>query len=176
MNFNYKNENIDIYPLFGDLLNGKPYVFDFSSKNPKTLEYNLNDFKEFNDDIFNELKNSGMSWGIGKYLEERRNILRGSINIINEKRIYHLGLDIIVPYNSVVFCPLYGTVYKFGKETQKGNYGGYLVIKHEIKDQTFYSLYGHLKTPHKVQLGQKILAGQELGLALIHISEPTRRM
>ena len=134
MNFNYKNENIDIYPLFGDLLKGEPYVFDFSSKNPKTLEYNLNDFKEFNDDIFNELKNSGMSWGIGKYLEERRNILRGSINIINQKRIYHLGLDIIVPYNSIVFCPLDGTVYKLGKETQKGNYGGYLVIKHKIKD------------------------------------------
>ena len=55
MNFNYKNENIDVYPLFGDLLKGEPYVFDFSSKNPKTLEYNLNDFKEFNDDIFNEL-------------------------------------------------------------------------------------------------------------------------
>ena len=137
MNFNYKSEKIDIYPLFGDLLKGEPYVFDFSSKNPKTLEYNLNDFKEFNDDVFNELKNSGMSWGIGKYLEERRNILRGSINIINEKRIYHLGLDIIVPYSSVVFCPLDGNVYKLGKETQKGNYGGYLVIKHNIKDQTF---------------------------------------
>ena len=163
MNFNYKSEKINIYPLFSDLLKGEPYVFDFSSKNPKTLEYNLNDFKEFNDDIFNELKNSGMSWGIGKYLEERRNILRGSLNIINEKRIYHLGLDIIVPYSSVVFCPLDGTVYKLGKETQKGNYGGYLVIKHEIKDQTFYSLYGHLKTPLKLQLGQKILAGQELG-------------
>ena len=163
MNFNYKSEKINIYPVFSDLLKGEPYVFDFSSKNPKTLEYNLNDFKEFNDDIFNELKNSGMSWGIGKYLEERRNILRGSINIINEKRIYHLGLDIIVPYNSVVFCPLDGNIYKLGKETQKGNYGGYLVIKHEIKDQTFYSLYGHLKTPLKVQLGQELVAGQELG-------------
>ena len=163
MNFNYKSEKIDIYPLFGDLLKGEPYVFDFSSKNPKTLEYNLNDFKEFNDDIFNELKNSGMSWGIGKYLEERRNILRGSTNIINEKRIYHLGLDIIVPYSSVVFCPLDGTVYKLGKETQKGNYGGYLVLKHKIKDLIFYSLYGHLKTPHKVQLGQELVAGQELG-------------
>ena len=153
----------DIYPLFGDLLKGQPYIFDFSSKNPKTLGYNLNNFQDFNDAIFNELKNSGMKWGVGEYLEERRNILRGSVNIINEKRIYHLGLDIIVPYNSVVFCPLDGYVYKLGKETQKGNYGGYLVIKHEIKDQTFYSLYGHLKTPHKVQLGQELVAGQEIG-------------
>ena len=152
----------DIYPLFGDLLKGQAYVFDFSSKNPKTLDYNLNNFQEFNDTIFDELKNSGMKWGIGEYLEERRNILRGSINIINEKRIYHLGLDIIVPYNSIVFCPLDGYVHKLGKETQKGNYGGYLILKHKIKNQTFYSLYGHLKTPHKIQLGQKILAGQEL--------------
>ena len=129
----------DIYPLFGDLLKGEPYVFDFSSKNPKTLNYNLNNFQEFNEAIFNELKSSGMKWGIGKYLEERRNILRGSINIINEKRIYHLGLDIIVPFNSVLFCPLDGYVYKIGKETQKGNYGGYLILKHKIKNQIFYS-------------------------------------
>ena len=164
MNFNYKSEEINVYPLFGELLKGEPYVFDFSSKNPKTLDYNLNNFQEFNEDIFNELKHSGKKWGIGKYLEERKNILRGSINIINEKRIYHLGLDIIVPYNSVVFCPLDGYVHKLGKETQKGNYGGYLVLKHKIKNEIFYSLYGHLKTPHKVQLGQAVLAGQELAI------------
>ena len=164
MNFNYKLDKFDVYPLFGDLLKGEPYVFDFSSKNPKTLNYNLDNFQEFNENIFNELKNSGKKWGIGKYLEERKNILRGSINIINEKRIYHLGLDIIVPYSSVVFCPLDGYVYKLGKETQKGNYGGYLVLKHQVNNQTFYSLYGHLKTPHKVQLGEKILAGQELAV------------
>ena len=162
MNFNYKLEKFDVYPLFGDLLKGEPYVFDFSSKNPKTLEYNLNNFHDFNDAIFNELKNSDRKWGIGEYLEERKNILRGSINIINEKRIYHLGLDIIVPYNSVVFCPLEGKIHKLGKETQKGNYGGYLVLEHKINNQTFYSLYGHLKTPHKVELGEKILAGQKL--------------
>ena len=162
MNFNYKLDKFDVYPLFGDLLKGEPYVFDFSSKNPKTLNYNLDNFQEFNENIFNELKNSGKKWGIGEYLEERKNILRGSINIINEKRIYHLGLDIIVPYNSVVFCPLDGYVHKLDKETQKGNYGGYLVLKHQVNNQTFYSLYGHLKTPHKVQLGEKILAGQKL--------------
>ena len=60
MNFKSILKEVNIYPLFGDLLKGQPHVFDFSSKNPKTLEYNLNDFKEFNDDIFNELKNSGI--------------------------------------------------------------------------------------------------------------------
>ena len=124
----------------------------FHQKTLKLLIIILIIFRNFNEDIFNELKNSGKKWGIGKYLEERENILRGSINIINEKRIYHLGLDIIVPYNSVVFCPLDGYVYKLGKETQKGNYGGYLVLKHQVNNQAFYSLYGHLKTPQKVQI------------------------
>ena len=54
----------DIYPLFGELLKGDPYVFDFSSKNPKTLSYNLNNFQDFNDAIFNELKHSGMNGGL----------------------------------------------------------------------------------------------------------------
>ena len=162
MNLKSILKEVDIYSLFGDLLKGQPHIFDFSSKNPKTLDYNLNNFRDFNEDVFNELKKSGMSWGVGEYLEERKNILRGSINIINEKRIYHLGLDIIVPYNSVVFCPLDGYIHKLGKETQKGNYGGYLILKHKIKNEIFYSLYGHLKTPHKLQYGQKILAGQEL--------------
>ena len=66
MNFNYKLEKFNVYPLFGGLLKGEPYVFDFSSKNPKTLNYNLNNFQEFNENIFNELKNSGKKWGIGK--------------------------------------------------------------------------------------------------------------
>mgnify|MGYP001494538599 CR=1 FL=1 len=37
----------DILPLFGDFLKGVPYIFDFSSNNPKNLEYNLFDFEEF---------------------------------------------------------------------------------------------------------------------------------
>ena len=75
MNFKHIIKEGNIYPLFGDLLKGQPHVFDFSSKNLKTLDYNLNNFQEFNDDIFNELKHSGKKWGIGKYLEERENIL-----------------------------------------------------------------------------------------------------
>ena len=151
-----------IYPIFVDLLKGEPYIFDFSSKNPKTLDYNLKSFDEFNSAVFNELKKSGCKWGIGKYLEERKNILGHYSNIMSEERFFHLGLDIIVPYNSRVFCPLNGVVFKIGKEIQMGNYGGYIVLKHEINNENFYSLYGHLKTPHQVKLGEKLYAGDML--------------
>lgn len=152
---------IDIQPLFGDYLKGDPYIFDFSSDNPKTLDYDPMDFQQFDRMIFDELDQSNLKWGIGRYLEERKSILRDYPNIIEEKRYYHLGLDIIVPYDTPMFAPLDAEVYKTGKETQIGNYGGYIMLKHDVNGVVFYSFYGHLKTPHSVTEGEKIKAGQE---------------
>ncbi|SDQ67129.1 peptidoglycan DD-metalloendopeptidase family protein [Flagellimonas zhangzhouensis] len=152
---------VTIHPLFGDYLKGTPYIFDFSSNNPKTLEYTLFDFQQFNTMIFDELAATNHQWGIGKYLEERKTLLRAYPNIIEEKRYYHLGLDIVVPFDTPMFAPLDAEVYKTGKETTVGNYGGYIILKHNINGVVFYSLYGHLKTPHLVKVGDKIKAGQE---------------
>ncbi len=154
--------NIDIFPLFGDYLQGKPYIFDFSSNNPKSVDYSPSDFKKFNQIVFDELKQSSCQWGIGKYLEERKNILRDYPNIIEEQRYYHLGLDIIVPFDTPIFSPLNGEVFSVGKETKIGNYGGYIMLKHDVNDVVFYSFYGHLKTPHVVNVGERINAGQLL--------------
>lgn len=152
---------IKVYPLFGDYLRGKPYIFDFSSNNPKTSEYNLTDFHEFNQMIFEEMDNSSCQWGIGRYLEERKNLLRAYPNIIEEQRYYHLGLDIVAPYDTPMYCPLEAEVFKVGKEQQLGNYGGYIMLKHNINEVVFYSFYGHLKTPHTVRVGDQIKAGEE---------------
>lgn len=152
---------VQIHPLFGDFLKGKPYIFDFSSNNSKTLEYNLTDFKQFNTMIFDELEASGHQWGVGRYLEERKTLLRAYPNIIEEQRYYHLGLDIIVPYDTPMHSPLDADVHKTGKETIVGNYGGYVILKHNINRVVFYSFYGHLKTPHLVNVGDKIKAGQK---------------
>ncbi len=153
--------DIDIHPLFGDFLKGKPYIFDFSSNNPKTLAYSASNFRQFNQMVFDELEESSHKWGIGKYLEERKNLLKEYPNIIEEERYYHLGLDIVVPYDTPLFSPLDAEVYKVGKETKIGNYGGYVILKHEINEVVFYSLYGHVKTPHMVAMGDKVRAGQE---------------
>ncbi|NQZ77972.1 MAG: peptidoglycan DD-metalloendopeptidase family protein [Ekhidna sp.] len=152
---------VEIYPLFGNYLKGKPYIFDFSSNNPKTLEYDAEDFSQFNQLVFDELNNSSCQWGIGKYLEERKSLLRGYPNIIEEGRFYHLGLDIIVPYNTPMFAPLEGEVYLTGKEKQIGNYGGFIMLKHNVSGVVFYSLYGHVQTPHLFSVGEQIKAGQE---------------
>ena len=153
--------HVEIKPLFGEQLTGEPYVFDFSSQNPNTLEYNPSNFQQFQDLVFSEMTSANCTWGIGKYLEERKTILRDYPNIIQEERFYHLGLDIVVPYDTPMFSPLDATVYKVGKETQIGNYGGYIMLQHKVNGVTFYSFYGHLKTPHTVQVGQHLTAGEE---------------
>ena len=154
-------QGTDIYPLFGNRLKGAPHIFDFSSNNPKTLEYKLTDFETFDRMVFGELVEFSRHWGIGKYLEERKNILRAYPNIIEEKRYYHVGLDIIVPYDTPLHAPLDAEVCKAGKEDQVGNYGGYLLLKHEVNNVVFYSFYGHLKTPHLAGVGEMLEAGQE---------------
>ncbi len=161
MYYPFNLNDVEIYPLFGDYLEGKPYIFDFSSDNPKTLEYNTSDFNQFNQVIFGEMEKYSHKWGIGKYLEERKNILRDYPNIIEEKRYYHLGLDIIVPFNTPMYVPLDAEVYKTGKETKVGNYGGYVMLKHDINGVVFYSFYGHLKTPHLISPGDEVKAGEE---------------
>ncbi len=152
--------NIPIYPLFGDYLKGSPHIFDFSSNNPETWNYDPTNFHKFQKMVFDELHASGCHWGIGKYLEDRKSILRDYPNIIEEERFYHLGLDIIVPFNTEMFAPLDAEVYKTGKETEIGNYGGYVMLKHQVNDVNFYSFYGHIKTPHLVEPGDKLKAGQ----------------
>ncbi len=117
-------------------------------------------FEEFQELVFSELKSSGWSWGIGKYLEERSLLLRNYPQIVSEGRIYHLGLDIIVPKGYKLHAPISGVVHLTGKEEGTGNYGGYVVLKHEGADGFFYSFYGHLNSHHMVNEGHIVKQGE----------------
>ena len=153
-----------VAPLFGTALHGKPHVFDFTSANPRTLTYDPSAFPSFQDAVYGELAESGKQWGIGKYLEERRSVLRHFPQMIMEGRVYHMGLDITSLPGTPLFAPLDGEIFRVGKEEGIGNYGGFAVLRHRIGDDTFYSLYGHLCAKHLVQEGQKIVAGERFAL------------
>jgi peptidoglycan LD-endopeptidase LytH len=151
--------NVQVFPLLGNYLAGEPYVFDFSSKNSKSLKYDTLNFNIFQNQIFEEILENNASWGIGKYLEERKNILRNYPQMIREKRFYHLGLDIIVPAGVRLFAPLDSKVFFCGVESGVGNYGGNVILEHRMGDNYFYSLYGHLKPNPSLFIGQNLFAG-----------------
>ncbi len=159
MIYSLLNRHVNIFPLFGDQLQGEPYIFDLSSNNPRTLEMDPSNFDSFQQIIFDELEQSGHSWGLGRYLEERANILRHYPQMIQENRIYHLGLDIMVPADFTLYAPLDSTVYQVGKEEGSGNYGGYIILRHDLDDEPFYSFYGHLNSEHTIRVNEQLRAG-----------------
>ncbi len=152
--------NQNIFPLFGDFLQGKPAIIDLSDNNPDVSVFDTQNFIAFNRQIDEEMKKAGARWGVAKYLEKRSTILRHYPEIINEKRVFHAGLDIITPYNTPLFAPLDAEVYAIGKEKELGLYGGYICLKHRVGGAVFYSFYGHLKTPQEVEVRQEIKAGE----------------
>lgn len=90
-------------------------------------------------------------------------LLRQYPQMRSEGRIYHVGLDIIVPEGWSLFAPLDAVVHAVGKENGLGNYGGYVILKHSFDATCFYSMYGHLQAMHCVKEGQVIHAGERLG-------------
>ena len=79
-------------------------------------------------------------------------------------RRLHLGTDIWGDSLTPILSPLYGRVHSFGNNNSKGDYGATLILMHEIEDETFYTLYGHLskKSIQNIAVGDSIQCGQEI--------------
>lgn len=78
-------------------------------------------------------------------------------------RTVHLGLDIWMPAESLVFAPLDGEVHSIQNNRGERDYGPTLILEHKISEQlTFYTLYGHLSRRSLVHLypGQKVEKGE----------------
>lgn len=157
--FNILNTDTEIAPIFGDQISGKPYIFDFSESGPKN--YATTDFDKFQEQIFDEIEQNNKEWGVGLYLENRTPLLKDYHQMIDEKRVFHAGVDIMVPAEYKVYAPIDGEVYKFGIDEGLGNYGGYVIMKHALDETPFYAIYGHLNLDkYPLETGQKIKCGE----------------
>ena len=67
-----------------------------------------------------------------------------------------------MPENTEIFSPLEAEVVVSGYEDGSGNYGGRIVLRHEILGSVFYSLYGHLDPNSLLKVGTKISAGSKI--------------
>lgn len=152
-----------ISPVFtAESMQSQPYVFNFTQSNSEVtglVEKGGADFQIYTD---NAMRKAGATWGIGGYLERRDGVLKNT-HIGNQKRFYHLGVDIAFPAGTPVFSPLDGEIYKAGYSPEWGDYGNYLSTYHELNGIPFYLFYGHLKegsmkTSGSVKAGETIAA------------------
>lgn len=158
-------EGVEIFPLMGRSLSERNTLkLDFSPAN-KTLDaVDLGDTVAFNTYVFGLLKDAGKSYGIGGYFEHRAIYSRSEVfaTAVEDFRDIHLGVDIWAEAGHQVFAPLDGVIHSFQDNAGFGNYGPTIIIAHQLRGQTLYSLYGHLakKDLESLVTGQEIKKGQ----------------
>ncbi len=101
------------------------------------------------------------------WLFRKRNLYQRSTHFNNEsteERNIHLGIDLWSAAGSSVICPLDGIVHSFNNNTEIGDYGPTIILKHSIKKETFYTLYGHLslESIENLKIGMPFKKGNQL--------------
>lgn len=131
--------------------------------------------EDFNNlDVFdfkiNQLQKENSSKIIaGGYLEPRPLYTSNSYDKIGnygkESRTIHLGVDFWLPSQTPVHALFDGEVVSAVNDAGNKEYGGLVILKHQIDDFEFFTLYGHLSvtsaTQHKV--GDQIKKGNKIG-------------
>ena len=152
------SKNVKHRPVFPGL-KGDPFIADLSSNSPLLRGMDVRDQKEMQR-VLEEKMGSEYCWGVSPYLERRDTLLGDCPQMAAEKRYIHLGLDVIVSLGTPLHAPLRATVAESGYETGEGNYGGYVLLKHESSCfETFYSFYGHLCKDSLPAANKKFSAG-----------------
>jgi murein DD-endopeptidase MepM/ murein hydrolase activator NlpD len=157
----YNILNEDIYPIFKDQVSGLPHYIDFVSSVADNLDLTL-PIEKSTELLFNEVKKNKKQWGFSGYFEDRSKVLKGT-PIYDDGRVYHLGIDLFVSVGTKLHAPLEGRVVVSEYEEGISNYGGLIVLKHDINETTFYSLYGHLNKDFLPKIGQIIKKGEVFG-------------
>jgi murein DD-endopeptidase MepM/ murein hydrolase activator NlpD len=82
-----------------------------------------------------------------------------------DKRNIHLGIDFWCEAGTAVLAILEGEVHSFNNNTNHGDYGPTVLLKHTFDDVVFYTLYGHLSMASiaELELGQQVARGQKIG-------------
>lgn len=141
---------------------------NFTATNASLTPELLGDVNLFSTYIQQTLASANCKYGIGGYNEDR--VLYkvhkhfNSTNI-DEARTIHLGIDIWADEGKAIFAPLGGMVHSFAFNNNLGDYGGTIILQHQLDTISFHTLYGHLslKSIQNLTVGQYINRGNAIG-------------
>ncbi len=83
-----------------------------------------------------------------------------------ERRNIHLGVDFWLPENTPVHALLEGEVVCVTNDAYPKGYGGLLILKHQVADFHFYTLYGHntVQSVQKHAIGSRVKKGAQIAV------------
>lgn len=103
----------------------------------------------------------------GGYLEKRALYTSDIYEAENssEKRNIHLGVDFWLPEKTAVHSILEGKIVCAIHQKDLKGYGGFIILKHQINQVEFYTLYGHLskESTLKHSIGNILKVGDNIG-------------
>lgn len=144
----------------------KLLLMNFTADNTALTDNVLENIELFSAYVEKQLIEAGTRYGIGGY-NEHRTVYRVSKVFDGDKkgeepRRLHLGVDIWGRAGTPVMAPMDGTVHSFAFNDRFGDYGATIILLHQLKEITFFSLYGHLSLSSldTIEEGKKIKKGQ----------------
>ncbi|MGB1268352.1 MAG: peptidoglycan DD-metalloendopeptidase family protein [Flavobacteriaceae bacterium] len=162
----FSHESIHVISGVEDISNYAP--LDLSINNTALQNFNITDANAFEGYIKSKLNAAKATVAYGGY-NETRAIYSRSAHFYTEnkfeERNIHLGLDLWCDANTPVLAALEGTVHSFKNNTNFGDYGPTIILKHHIQDMSFYALYGHLslESLKDIKVGDKVAKGDVVG-------------
>lgn len=120
-------------------------ALDFTKENTLITKEIIESSVSQADFVFDQIRNARARVGVGGYLEHRKLYQRGSIFDNNaDPRNIHLGIDLWIEAGTAVFAPFDGEVFSLKDNKGTGDYGPTIILKHQLEETVFYTLYGHL--------------------------------
>ncbi|MEP6929983.1 MAG: peptidoglycan DD-metalloendopeptidase family protein, partial [Flavobacterium sp.] len=109
----------------------------------KNKPVNASEFEIFISDC---LKKNNAEIAFGGYIEGRNLYQRSSIfkDGASPERNIHIGLDLWGKVGTTIIAPLDGKIHSFKNNIGIGDYGPTIIMEHEVENEKFYTLYGHL--------------------------------
>ncbi|MDG1730145.1 MAG: peptidoglycan DD-metalloendopeptidase family protein [Algibacter sp.] len=162
-------KNISSDPLRvmdGSISNAKYIPIDLSESSQTLNTVDLSSSTKLGVFVNNHIKKHDALVAYGGYLEVR-NIYKRS-NYFNsqaeDERNIHLGIDLWCEAETPIYTPLDGTVHSYKNNTNYGDYGPTIILKHHISGVEFYTLYGHLSLAsiEKINEGQVFKQGAKI--------------
>ncbi len=146
----------------------KDYIqISISSDNEELKTFNVSSSKEWENYIAAFLKRKEAKVAFGGYLETRDIYKRSSYFQTSnlEDRNIHLGIDLWCKKGTKVLAVLDGVIHSFKNNKNHGDYGPTIILKHELNEKVFYSLYGHLskESIENIKIGKKVRRQEMIG-------------
>lgn len=148
------------------LSNNQYIPIDLSVTNNQLANESIGNATDFENYIENYLKKNNAKVAFGGYKEERNLYKRSSIFNKNEEeeRNMHIGLDLWIQAGTPILNAVDGVIHSFKNNVGLGDYGPTIIVEHQLENQIFYTLYGHLslESIENITVGTFYKKGQQL--------------